>query len=319
MIFAICSADDDHGDDDKKGAHAWNYDKQGGPTRWSKMFPDRCGEARHRQSPVDIETSAVRFVEDFDKVDVIYQETEDTKFTLGNNGHTIKVKIDGSVMIDGGGIGDTFKIFQLHFHWGGTNDYGSEHRIDGKTFPLEMHMVSYDAERYTSVEEALSGFNSLAVLGTLFKVVEEDNPLFDPIISLLDEVEHKGDKVEISKSSFDPVSLLPEDTSQYFRYDGSLTTPPCLENVIWTVFAQYQTIGRAQLDKFRKCFQEGDEGEEKPLVDNYRPPQPLHGREIYSSFQPVQASKEAISGQNNSAILTSSLALMAAMLAMAFL
>jgi hypothetical protein len=106
--------------------------------------------------------------------------------------------------------------------------------------------------------------------------------------------------------------MLPPQRGHYFRYDGSLTTPPCLENVIWTVFSQQQTISKSQLDKFRGCFQVGDDGEDIPLVDNYRPPQALYNRKIYSSFLTVPEIKPT---EGASSIVTSSVIAIVAMLA----
>jgi len=312
VFMTICSTDAE----DK--AQKWGYDKEDGPLRWGKMFPDECGEQKHRQSPVYINTSAVTFIEDFDQISIVYQKNHEHKMSILNNGETVKVKVEGQVNIVGGSLGEAYRIIQLHFHWGSEDDQGSEHKINGKAYPLEMHMVSYDNGRFATLQEALSGFNSLAVLSTLFEISKEDNPVLDTLIHAVEEVAHKGPNDIIDMDWVDPQSLIPSKTNHFFRYDGSLTTPPCLENVIWTVFSEKQTISEAQLERFRGCFYQNNDGEEVPLVDNFRPPQPLHGREIYASFQPKAAVPAApVDGTDSSSIVTSSLVLIIGMLAAA--
>ena len=52
------------------------------------MYPDECGEQRHRQSPVNINTSAVQFIEDFEEISIVYQKNDEHKMSVLNNGHT---------------------------------------------------------------------------------------------------------------------------------------------------------------------------------------------------------------------------------------
>ena len=76
-----------------------------------------------------------------------------------------------------------------------------------------------------------------------------NNPAFDPIIKHLTEVTHEGDQVIIPE----PLSfhdILPDDTSSFYRYAGSLTTPNCDEIVIWTVFATSYFLSSNQVYLF---------------------------------------------------------------------
>lgn len=205
---------------------------------------------------------------------------------LANNGHAAVLTLNRDLHMVGSDLGDTYKAHQLHFHWGSVNGQGSEHTVDGQAFPIEMHIVTYDSGRFSQIEDALDGMNSLAVLGVLFEISDDDNALLAPIISKLGEITQADTSVDLS-DVVQVNSLLPENRNEYYRYYGGLTTPPCFESVVWTVFAQTQSISQAQLDAFRALHLAAhDDHEAEPMVDNFRPIQKLHDRTIHSSFIP---------------------------------
>ncbi|XP_077869544.1 carbonic anhydrase 7-like [Saccoglossus kowalevskii] len=177
--------------------------------------------------------------------------------TLTNNGHTVKMSLSGDYLVDGGGLGATYRAGQFHFHWGKNNDRGSEHFMDFTPHPAEMHIVTYDTSRFGSIAEAVGEDGGLAVLGFLIEV---------------------SSSVQISPP-INIESLLPASRSNFFRYDGSLTTPPCSEGVIWTNFKDTIHMSENQLKMFRDLR---DESRHK-IVDNFRPLEPLHGRTLYSN------------------------------------
>lgn len=75
-----------------------------------------------------------------------------------------------------------------------------------------------------------------------------------------------GEPKTIDGVTVDARQLLPPDRG-YYRYDGSLTTPPCTEGVKWFVMAKPVELSASQIAAFRALYQ-----------DNYRPVQPLNGR-----------------------------------------
>ena len=143
-----------------------------------------------------------------------------------NNGHTIQVNYDpGSyVVLDG----RRFDLGQFHFHT------PSEHSVEGKRYPMEAHLVHVGED------------GELAVLGVLFEEGTENLALRGPWAMM---PEREGPEVHLAEITLNARDLLPDETT-YFRYMGSLTTPPCSEGVNWHVFTQPVEASQSQIAQF---------------------------------------------------------------------
>lgn len=261
------------------GGH-WGYKGDHGKAHWGETY-SHCGHGK-KQSPIHLETEKSVYKEDLPNLHLehinINKETD--KMFIFNNGHTLQLSVHADFMIMGGSLGDKYKIAQLHFHWGKTDERGSEHHKDHKAYPLEMHIVSYDTERFNSLSEAVGQENGIAVIGVFFQVKKFHNKHFDPILHHIEEAKQPDPSKHVKVPVFNLQHLLPMHTKYYFRYEGSLTTPGCNETVVWTVMDMPNFIGGPQLEKFRTLME--DSG--TPLVDNYRDVQPINDREIHRSF-----------------------------------
>jgi len=191
----------------------WGYDGETGPDHWASLSPDfRLCRYGMNQSPIDIGKT---FDVDLGPLSFDYS----TRATsVVNNGHTFQVDIEpGSFMrVEG----DQFELDQIHFH------SPSEHRVQGESFPLEAHLVHQN------------GVGELAVVGVLFRLGEEHRDLTK--LGAL-----ASPKVgESSPVDFDLGILmaLHESHEAYFRYSGSLTTPPCSEGVRWFILKKISHI-----------------------------------------------------------------------------
>lgn len=223
------------------GVH-WGYTGEAGPEHWGELAPAfvACKEGKS-QSPVDL-TGLV----DVDLPPIKFKYAPVT-LEVVNNGHAIQVNYPagGQITVDG----KTYDLLQFHFH------SPSENTIEGRSFPLEAHLVHKDAE------------GKLAVVAVMFEIGPAD-----PVVAeIWDYMPPKAGTARlVSHLSVDAMQLLPEN-KEYFAFDGSLTTPPCTEGVKWMVLKQPMTISADQL----KMFQMTMHG------PNNRPVQPLYERVVF--------------------------------------
>ncbi len=209
----------------KEAHHAthWGYEDAGAAIHWGDLKPEfhTCKDGVN-QSPINL-TSFV----DAKLADIPFDYNTSSTEIL-NNGHSVQVNMASGSTIEVDGI--KFELKQFHFHT------PSENNINGKSFPLEAHFVhaSKDGE--------------LAVVALMFDEGEENKML----AQLWDKMPMKaGDKSELKIA--DVTSIVPSE-KDYYRFNGSLTTPPCTEGVRWIVLKKHATVSKAQIEKFAKVM-----------------------------------------------------------------
>lgn len=227
----------------------WSYEASEGPAVWGKLNQAYalCGEGKS-QSPINIDHTEVEGEAPF-KIDygssslriAFNQHVDD----IIDNGHTIQINVDpGSTFT----LGDkVYELKQFHFHT------PSEHTIDGQHFPLEMHFVHQSEDK------------SLAVLGVLVQEGAE-NPNFVGIVNNLPQT--KGESNYLEDESLHLHLHVPQDHGAYY-YSGSLTTPPCSEDVQWLVMRAHPTMSSEQIEAVASV-----------ISPNNRPVQALYSREV---------------------------------------
>ncbi|XP_073684838.1 carbonic anhydrase XVb [Garra rufa] len=182
--------------------------------------------------------------------------------------------------VEGGDLPGLFASTQFHLHWGnGSATPGSEHGVNGKRFPMELHIVN-KAEHNVSV----SGDSALAVLGVF---IEASNDTGKPeswktLTSYLTKIANAGDQARI----YDSISmddLLPGvDRTKYYRYIGSLTTPNCDEGVIWTIFKDPIKVSWDLIDLFTTLVYINKTTNSPLMTNTFRGVQPINGRVVMS-------------------------------------
>ncbi|XP_038619708.1 carbonic anhydrase 15-like [Tachyglossus aculeatus] len=116
------------------------------------------------------------------------------------------------------------------------------------------------------------------------QVANTDNANYNSIVAGLKNVSHRGDSVDLSTFRLDQLLPSPANLSRYYRYTGSLTTPDCNQNVLWTVFEEQVSIGRLQLDLFVSTALSSAPGDPPVrMINNFRPTQPRRGRPVLAS------------------------------------
>jgi carbonic anhydrase len=206
-----------------EGVH-WSYEGAGGPAKWGDLdAANKACSLGAQQSPIDIATT---IKSQLPALKISWGKTADT---VVNNGHTIQLNFaEGSTLK----LGDTtYKLLQVHFH------RPSEHLVGGKNFPMEAHFV----------HRADSG--ALAVVGVLL-AEGKPNAAFAKIIATMPAKEGPAEKAD---AGINPNALLPQKLG-YYRYPGSLTTPPCSEVVEWLVLTTPMPVAASDVAAFAKLY-----------------------------------------------------------------
>lgn len=260
VMFAVC-------------AHAggpdpqWEYEGEKGSRSWGSLDPSfkTCGIGK-RQSPINIEEREA----ERGGIKPIPFTYKAGPGEILNNGHTIQVNLSnsGSARFDG----LEYRLVQFHFHT------PSEEKING----MASHMVAHLVHR--------AGDTKLGVVAVLIKLGKE-NAALKNVFDNLPPSEGKTAPL----ANFNPADILPSDPT-YFTYIGSLTTPPCTEDVKWHVMKTPIEISYAQLAAFKKLYRM-----------NARNTQATNGRRVQvMTPDAIGAAPAAAPGTTSSAPATSS-------------
>ena len=216
----------------------WTYDGPFGPQNWGLITEDyaACGTGQ-QQSPIDL-SNPVRTA--LPSIDFHWRQTD---WTVSNTGHGLHVQGDqaGHIILNN----VHYDLFQFHFHT------PSEHTVDGENFPMAAHFVH------------VSQHDEIAVVAIMLEGGGR-NPEFEAVMAQIPQQTNDPNRLQ----NFDPTNLLPVNRSM-FQYQGSLTTPPCSETVLWSILVDPVTVSDAAITTFGIMFGE-----------NTRPVQPLNRRYV---------------------------------------
>lgn len=220
------------------GAVQWGYEGEAGPAQWGSLSSEftTCATGKN-QSPINLSHFTKGHLARFER------GYRSGSAVIEHIGHTIQVNTQPGSYIT---LDNTrFELKQFNFH------SPSENQIKGKSFPLEAHLVHQDDK------------GNLAVIAVMFET-GRGNRL---IAELWDAMPMKKGESRKLARSVNVRGILPS-SSQYYRFNGSLTTPPCTEGVRWLVMKWPMAISERQLNKFKTAIHS----------PNNRPVQPLNAR-----------------------------------------
>ncbi|XP_054624977.1 carbonic anhydrase 4-like [Dunckerocampus dactyliophorus] len=232
----------------------WCYhDPSCNDTTWPTIVPKFCNGSR--QSPINIVSADA--TADANLTNFTFTQFDNTSALaeIINTGKTVKVNLRSGVRISGGGLPEPYDSLQFHLHWGnGSSTRGSEHTVNGKSYPMEMHIVNVKSSHNLNTTLAVNDSTGLAALG-FFLEVDTSLPSNQPsswrtLTSYLNNITLSGNVSSITNEiSLDDL-LTGVNRSKYYRYLGSLTTPSCNEAVVWTVFKEPIKISSNLVDLF---------------------------------------------------------------------
>ncbi|CAM0902785.1 unnamed protein product [Alopecurus aequalis] len=241
---------------DHEEEFSYSLDAENGPAHWGDIKEEwsACGKG-NLQSPIDLASSRVSLVRHLGYLNHSYRPAQ---ATIVNRGHDIMLRFEG----DAGSVsinGTVYYLRQLHWH------SPTEHSVNGRRYDLELHMVHQSAEQ------------KAAVIGVFYEIGAHDAFLhkLEPYLEMIAEQKDREEKVGL----MDPRGARGR-ASVYYRYMGSLTTPPCAEGVIWTIVRRVRTVSRHQLELLREAVHD-------EMEKNARPRQEVNSRDI-SMFRPSQ-------------------------------
>ncbi|VDK65125.1 unnamed protein product [Anisakis simplex] len=212
----------------------WDYCDDGdcGPRHW----PNANGL---KQSPINIDLCSIKPKCDCEPFKFIHY-AHPFSGEIVNNGHSVQITpkfICDIPEVSGGGLDQAYRLVQYHFHWSQQDSEGSEHTIAGLHYPVELHLV----------HKGVTDPEKIAVFAVFF-ILGDDNQALKVEADLLSEILDPSNSTKIEHAIVE--NKLPHNRKSFWRYDGSLTTPPCSECVTWTIFTEPVQITKEQVGYF---------------------------------------------------------------------
>ncbi len=217
----------------------WGYEAGNAPEKWASLSEKYHACSGLNQSPIDIKNTTSA------KLAPLKFNYAASAKSIVNNGHTVQVDFNegNTLTLDG----QEFVLKQFHLH------SPSENKINGVSYPMEMHLVHANAQ------------GELAVVAVMY----QKGQLNQSLAQIWSNLPKQAGQSLVFTGKLEAASFLPKKLD-YYRFNGSLTTPPCTEGVRWIVLKDIQSASEAQFDVFNKLLSH----------PNNRPVQPVNARVV---------------------------------------
>lgn len=269
--------------EEKSQDFLWGYDGFKGlrPETWANQYP-KC--INPSQSPINIISANAQYDKAIEKkplkFQIVHNVTNIQKII--RTPHNFVVRVDGTGSISGGPLkqNEIYRLASFGFKFRDSDGSGgSEHSIDGQEYPAELHITFWNT-KYQSYTKAIGYSDGLAIVVVMYEV--GPRPKHQGIENMIIAYNSLNERRSSGPMGNSVViqDLLPSNTTHYFTYQGSLTTPPCNQCVTWIIMRHTCTMLRSQLNslinthRHRGCCSDGS---------NCRPLQPLNNRQVFAS------------------------------------
>lgn len=260
------------------GSVAWCYHLPDcNYTKWPELSPKYCNGSR--QSPINIVSSSATGNSSLGAFTFDGFKIKTAMTSMENTGKTVKVHLASGVGVSGGGLSERYNSLQFHLHWGNkTTHNGSEHTVNGKRYPMELHIVNLKSSHNGNVTAGIADSTGLAALGFFIDVMSgggtNQPDAWHKLSSYLTNITLKGQSVNITPEFTLDDLLTGVDRTKYYRYLGSLTTPACNEAVVWTVFKEPVKVSKNVIDLFSTTLHVNTTASSPLMTNVYRGIQP---------------------------------------------
>lgn len=210
----------------------WSYAGNTGPESWGDVEGASICKIGQSQSPINISRVTASAAT---APAVNYRQLSSIR--IYDNGHTVvytPTTEDNNIRLND----DTYVLKQFHYHT------PSEHQFGGKNYPGEIHFVHANSQ------------GNLAVIGMMLDMGNTNTSL-QPLIEGTLRTTQNDDEVITAMN----LEALAPTAATFYHYAGSLTTPPCSEQVQWFVSKQPLALSSSQFTVLSELY----DGNNRPI------------------------------------------------------
>ncbi|KAK9767484.1 hypothetical protein K7432_002711 [Basidiobolus ranarum] len=212
----------------------WGYDGETGPDKWGILSDSfaTCKDGKY-QSPIDLTRTSAKIITN-KPLNIHWPNLRTHGLNVTNNGHTLQVTVPSHTNLTMTRDAITYRLAQFHIHT------PSEHHVFGKYFDMEIHFVMNNAK-----------LNKNHVVGIVFEATNKKSSFLSHIGQDRNIPTVAGESSVIGNIDFQSLFKEVENVSEYWAYEGSLTTPPCTEGVRWAVARKVAQLSWKQFQTLR--------------------------------------------------------------------
>ncbi|XP_065322712.1 carbonic anhydrase-related protein 10-like [Gordionus sp. m RMFG-2023] len=265
----------------------WTYEGFSGANYWGLVNPEwsMCSSGKY-QSPIDIELANLLHDPNLDPLK--FESSALSRDVLLNDGHNLIIKTNVSqgnpsiFKLWGGPLSYNYSFYRLLLHFGSHEGIGSEHSINGISFPAEIQMFMYNSDIYSNHTIASNSMFGLVAISIFLKISNSTSPILQKLFKDIHKIEYKGMNVNLEDVN---LKDLMTNNEEYITYSGSLPFPTCQESVIWLLLNKPLFVSVALMKSFRR-LKRSNAGEPKiSLENNFRPTTPSYNRDLRTNIK----------------------------------